>query len=383
MIDHNRKIIYIAGFLFSIPMALTSYVNSSFLKNYLDAYHVSIIYVVASILSILLMLEMPVLLTRIGNRLNALLFGSLTFLSYVGLALGNSVAVVVGSFILYFVSTNFILASLDIFIEDFSKKTSIGSSRGMYLMVINSAWVVAQVISGSIIAKSSFRGIYLFGAGFVLLFSIIFALFLHNFKDPKYKKVPVWKTIKVFINNKNISRIYILNFLLRFFFAWMIIYTPIYLINNMNFGWTELGSMFSIMLLPFVFLGFPLGRLSDKIGEKTMLFTGFVISAIFTSIIPFINTPNFFLWAGILFMTRVGAATIEVMSESYFFKSVHEEDDDEISFFRNTMPLSFIVAPLVAIPVLYFIPSFKYIFFVLGAILFFGALVSLRLKDVR
>lgn len=383
MIAHNRKIIYIAGFLFSIPMALTSYINSSFLENHINAYNVSITYIVSSVLSILLMLKMPDLLTKIGNRLTTLVFGMLILLSYLGLAFSDNPKIIVSAFILYFISTNFILASLDIFIEDFSPKRNIGSARGMYLMVINSAWVISQVISGSIIAKSSFRGIYLFSAGFILLFSVIFILFLKNFKDPKYKKVPVIKTARVFINNQNISRIYVLNFILRFFFAWMIIYTPIYLVNYMNFGWAEIGGMFSIMLLPFVFLGFPLGKLSDKIGEKKILTIGFLISAFSVAVVPFFVVPNFWLWAGILFMTRVGAATIEVMSETYFFKSVSEEDDDVISFFRNTMPLSFIVAPLVAIPVLYLVPSFKYIFFVLSAILFFGALVSLRLRDVR
>ncbi len=364
-------------------MALTSYINSSFLENHINAYNVSITYIVSSVLSILLMLKMPDLLTKIGNRLTTLVFGVLTLLSYLGLAFSNNSSVIVASFILYFVSTNFILASLDIFIEDFSSKRNIGSARGMYLMIINSAWVISQVISGSIIAKSSFKGIYLFSAGFILLFSVIFIIFLKNFKDPKYKKVPVIKTARVFINNKNISRIYVLNFLLRFFFAWMIIYTPIYLVNYMNFGWAEIGGMFSIMLLPFVFLGFPLGKLSDKIGEKKILTIGFLVSAFSLAFIPFFVMPNFWLWAGILFMTRVGAATIEVMSETYFFKSVSEEDDDVISFFRNTMPLSFIVAPLVAIPVLYLVPSFKYIFFVLSAVMFFGALVSLRLRDVR
>lgn len=383
MKKHNRKIIYVAGFLFSIPMALTSYINSSFLESYINAYYVSITYVTASVITILAMLKMPAILTRLGNRRATLFFGVLIFLSYLGLAFAQKPSVVVSAFILYFVFTNFIIASLDIFIEDFSGKSAVGGIRGFYLMVINSAWVVAQMISGSIIAKSSFRGIYLFSAGLTILFSIIFIFFLRGFKDPTYRKVPVLKTVKVFIKNKNISKIYVLNFLLRFFFAWMIIYTPIYLHEYMNFGWSQIGVIFSIMLLPFVLLEFPLGKLSDRIGEKEMLFMGFLISAFFTLLIPFLNESSLWLWAGVLFMTRVGAATIEVMSESYFFKSISVEDDAEISFFRNTMPLSFIIAPLVAIPILMFIPSFKYIFFVLAAILFAGAFVSLRLRDVK
>jgi MFS-type transporter involved in bile tolerance (Atg22 family) len=86
---------------------------------------------------------------------------------------------------------------------------------------------------------------------------------------------------------------------------------------------------------------------------------------------------------GILFMTRVGAAMIETMSESYFFKSITEKNDDEISFFRNTGPLSFVIAPLLATPILFLVPSFEYLFFILGAILFLGFFISLRLKDIK
>jgi MFS family permease len=163
----------------------------------------------------------------------------------------------------------------------------------------------------------------------------------------------------------------------------MVIYTPIYLHEYLGFNWSQIGIIFTIMLLPFVLLSFPLGRYSDKIGEKKMLTSGFFIIALFTLVIPLITEPTLWLWAGILFATRVGAATIEVMSESYFFKIVTEENAEAIGFFRNAIPLSYIIAPLVAIPILFFVPSFKYLFFVLGAILLTGFFISLRLKDVK
>lgn len=272
---------------------------------------------------------------------------------------------------------------MDIFIEDFSKKKNIGKLRGAYLMIINLAWIVAQTFSGSIIYKSSFRGVYLFSASFMLLCIIVFSVFLRDFKDPKYIKVPILKTIKTFKKNKNLSKIYAINLILKFFFAWMVIYTPIYLNEHLYFNWSEIGLMFTIMLIPFVLVDYPLGRLSDKIGEKKILSLGFVITAVFTCIIPFISQPEVWLWAIILFGTRVGAAMIEVMSESYFFKAVTDRNADEISFFRNTYPLSYIIGPLIAIPFLLIVPEFKYIFLVLVGILLIGLSISLRLKDVK
>ena len=380
---YGRRIIYLTGFLFSIPMALTSYVNSSFLLNSVGEYCLGIIYIIASIITIIGLFQMPKILTAIGNRMMAILFSLLLLLSFITLSIGREVFVVILAFIVYFVSANLIVASLDIFIEDFSKNYQTGKIRGIYLTIINFAWVVAQLISGSVIAKSSFNGIYLLGALFIALVSVIFILFFRDFKNPKYKRAPVLKTIKFFVQNKNFSKIYLINLILKLFYAWMIIYTPIYLHQYIGFGWSEIGIIFSIMLIPFVILDFPLGKLADKIGEKKILQFGFLIIAASTLMIPLIKTPTIFLWALILFFTRVGAATVEIMSESYFFRTVNEEDDGLISFFRNTTPVSYIIGPILAISVFLLIPSFEYIFLVLSAIMFFGFLVSLRIKNTK
>ncbi|OGJ03950.1 hypothetical protein A3G06_00145 [Candidatus Nomurabacteria bacterium RIFCSPLOWO2_12_FULL_46_14] len=383
----KREIIYLAGFLFSLPIALTAYINSSFLQIYAGPYYVGALYILSSIITIWSLSGLPQILTKYGNRRTALIFSVLIFVAFLLLALSGNIFLAVPAFILFFAASNLLYISLDIFIEDFSghipHRSTIGRFRGWYLMILNSAWVIAQLISGSVIARSSYRGIYLLSAGFMILVSAIFLLALRDFKDPGYKKMPVGRTIKYFLRNKHISKIYILNFILKFFFAWMIIYTPIYLHEYIGFGWSQIGLIFTIMLLPFVILEFPLGMWSDKIGEKEMLLAGFSISALFTLVIPFIPEPRLWLWAGVLFATRVGAATIEVMSENYFFKLVREENADAISFFRNTGPLSYIIAPLLAIPILLFVPSFEYLFYILGAILLVGLLITLRIKDVQ
>jgi len=137
------------------------------------------------------------------------------------------------------------------------------------------------------------------------------------------------------------------------------------------------------MLIPFVILDYPLGKLSDKIGEKKMLIIGFFINIIFTLLIPLISEPRVWIWAIILFGTRVGSATIEAMSEIYFFKKIDAENSEAISFFRNTYSLSFVIAPIIATPILFLIPSFKYLFFILGAIMLVGLLISYRIRDIK
>ncbi|MCM2339289.1 MAG: MFS transporter [Burkholderiales bacterium] len=380
---HNRKIIFLAGFLFSIPVALVSYINSSYLETYIDKNYVGIIYIVASTVAILGLLKMPKALNIFGNRLTILLSFLLTFSSLILLATTSNILVAIPAFVVYFASISFIIFSLDIFIEDFSKDSSVGSLRGLYLTIINIAWIISQIISGSVINNTSLSKIYLISAGFIFVGMLIFVFFLRNFKDPEYKKISVLKTLKSFIENKNISKIYLSSLILQFFYAWMIIYTPIYLHEYMNFSWDKIGVIFSIMLIPFILLDYPLGKLSDKIGEKKMLNIGFIIIFISVFCIPFLKESSVLIWAMILFMTRVGAATIEIMNEAYFFKNVKEENADEISFYRNASPFAYIIAPLLAVPILFLIPSFKYLFFVLSAILLSGFFISLRIKDVK
>jgi len=378
----ERIIVYTAGIFFALAMALTSYINSTFLGLYLPGNYVGLVYILASTLSVLSLLLLDKILTRFGNRRVSLFAAALLAAALVVLALGENAGIIVAAFTLYILAWNILIASIDIFVEDFSLKNSIGRFRGLYLMLINGAWVLAQILSSSVINKSSYSGIYLLSALFMVLTTVIFILFLRNFRDPEYKKVPVIKTVEFFAENKNVSRIYLINLILKFFFAWMIIYTPIYLHEHIGFGWEKIGIIFTVMLLPFVLLTFPLGKLSDKDGEKKMLMGGFLITAFFTLLIPFLHSPSVWLWDIVLFGTRVGAATVEVMSESYFFKAVPEEDAEDMAFFRNTAPLSFILAPLVATPLLLILPDFSYLFLVLGVILLFGYAVTRKLEDI-
>jgi MFS family permease len=151
----------------------------------------------------------------------------------------------------------------------------------------------------------------------------------------------------------------------------------------MKFSWQSIGSIYAFMLLPFVLLSYPLGKLSDKLGEKNILIIGFLIGTLATLSIPLITLPVAWIFAIVLFFTRVGASTIEVMSESYFFKIVKEEDADEIAFFRNTRAVAFLIAPAIATLLLIFVPSFQYLFYVLGAVLLIGLWITLRMEDVK
>ncbi len=135
------------------------------------------------------------------------------------------------------------------------------------------------------------------------------------------------------------------------------------------------------MLAPFVLLGIPLGRLIDRynVSKRLLLAIGIMIMGISTIMITFINTNVVLTWAIALFATRVGAATVEAVSEIYFFTHVAEEDAYLLSFFRDMHPLSYIIAPLLG-TIFLSVFEFKYLFLALGIFVFSGLYYINRLK---
>jgi MFS family permease len=182
--------------------------------------------------------------------------------------------------------------------------------------------------------------------------------------------------IKEFFSNKNLTHSYIINTLLHFFFGWMIIYTPIYLSVHLHFTWMEISKMFAIMLVPFLILPYSLGKYSDKIGERKMLMVGFTIMALSSILAFFITRHEVLIWALVLFMTRIGAATVEAMSDSYFFKHVTSEQEQFVGVYRSSPSVAYIIAPIVAFIVFSVTPTFNFIYLILGVVMLYGTYLS-------
>ena len=84
----------------------------------------------------------------------------------------------------------------------------------------------------------------------------------------------------------------------------------------------------------------------------------------------------------LLFLTRIGASLVEMMSEAYFFKHVEAKSTDLISLFRNTRPISYLVAPIVA-PVVILFGGMQGLWIVLGGLMLWGAWHARLLQDTK
>ena len=377
---NKRETIYLVGFVFSLSIALMSYINSSFISQFIDEKLVGMIYALGSVVSILALFIASKTLPKIGTYKFLLWTISLNALSILLFAFSNNALSAIILFISTFALNVLIYFSLDEFLKIFSRESSTGGIRGSYLALCSLAWVVAQLAFGLILGGFSFKVIFLISFVVMLVFFAIAYLHLGHTPDPKYDKTNTKKYLGEFLKNKNLLRAYGISFLLQFFYCWMVIYTPIYLSLHLGFTWKEIGTIFAIMLIPFVILDFPLGKFSDKIGERKMLMFGFMIMSLATLSLFFIQKHEVWIWALLLFSTRVGAASIEVMSDAYFFKHIKSANEEYIGVYRTASPVAYILGPLFAFISFLFIPSFNFIYLILGVFMLYGVCLSSTIK---
>lgn len=377
-------VIYLLGFLMTLHVALPSYINSTFLTKFTTEKFVGILYTISAILTICFFIVIPKILKRFGNYKTIQTVLCLDGISLLGLILSENLIVVSLSFIVTFISIAVIGFNLDIFLESFSRNSTTGKIRGTLLSTSNIAWIIGPLIASFILTDGDYWKMFLATGILIIPILLITRNNFRNFKDSNYKIIPFKNTVKEIRSDRDIRSIFIVSFLLQFFYSWMVIYTPIYLYTYLGFSWQQIGVMFSIMLLPFVITEAPLGKLADnRWGEKEVMSVGFIVMAIATGMIAFIEIKSFILWTSILFVSRIGASMVEIMSETYFFKKINSDKADIIGIFRTMRSWAYIIGPTLATILFALSLSIKYIFIVLALTMFAGLHYSLRLKDTK
>jgi MFS family permease len=273
---------------------------------------------------------------------------------------------------------------MDILIESLSKNNSTGRTRAIYFTFINAGWIFSPLISSYLITKGGYSLIFLASAILILPVLAVFnQQSQHAQPDIKYDRKALWPVITRMCKDKNRRSIFIISMLLQLFYSSAVIYIPFYLLNTLGMDYKVLGPIFSLMLLPFLIIEIPAGIMADKYwGEKEMLIAGLLIISGSLFFFYYINTPTIWLWALVLFFSRIGAALVEAMRESYFFKIVDAKDLIDINLFRTAGPMGYIIASALAIIILRFFPL-NYLFLFLSIVMLAGLTFAMTLRDTK
>lgn len=378
-----RRSTYLLDFLYSFQFGLVLYFNSSFLGSHgFSARDVGFVFACSYALAIVLLLLAPRLLRRFGNRRLFISGASGAGLLFSLLAMSAGAATT-ALFIGALALSMALYLSLDVFLETTSaneKKT--GGRRGFFNAIKNGGFIAAQLAAGMLIAYG-FAPLYVLTGAVLLGIAFVASVLMRTFRDKPYGR-PDWRgVLRRLRRNRDLRSVFYLQFLLRLFYATMVVYTPLYLHEYVGLPLESLGTIFALMLVPFILLEAPLGRLEDtRWGEREVLVFGCTIMAISTALIPLIASTATLTWALILFTTRVGAVLLEIGSEAFFFKHVDGRDSGEVSAFRMLYPLAYIVGPLASSALLVFVPL-QYLFVALAAVVLTGIIATRRLRDTR
>lgn len=373
--------IFLAEFIFSLHFAATLYINSSFLEHFFSLHAIGILYVYGAIGNIIFFILAPRILNRFGSRGFLFSFLSITLFATIGAAFASTPVDAAFFFILYASVSTMIYYALDIMVEEHSVNKKTGEIRGIYLTLMNMAIALGPVLITILGTEEKFKAFYLAAAVILLPLFLLTFFFLR----PKFaRKTYHGHTLPLFLwwKKKGVRRVTIARLVLEFFYAFMAIYTPIYLHSNIGFSWTEIGVIFFIMLLPFIIFEWPAGELADrKWGEKEIMSIGFLITLASLLFLPHLGKA-LLPWTVALFCTRIGASFVEITTESYFFKQVGSKDSGLISIFRISRAIGLILGAGVGAATLARYP-FYMIFYVLAGAVLIGFFQSVRLVDTK
>lgn len=377
-------IIYTLEFFWALAYAIPLYAQSSFLEQFLPTSLIGLYITAATITTIVAIFLFPHFIKKYHNYTIFFILLIINIVNIVFLVSANSSLLILPFYIIFSAGMYLLAINLDIFLENITDEHHTGTTRTIFLTIMNTAILFAPLIMGFLIQNENYDRVFIASA--LLLIPMVFILLWNKryLSDHiVYRCRPLHKLLEIMKKNANLRKIFSAALTLRIFFSIMVLYTPIYLHEYIHFSWEEIGMIFFIMLLPYVFIQYPAGKLADKsLGEKELLITGLIIMIIFTGMMFFTSSTSLLVWAGILFMTRIGAALLESMSEVYFFSLIQPKDVDLIYLLRDTRPAGWLIGSTLSVILLVFLPL-PYLFLMLSLIMLIPLRPLLTLKDTQ
>lgn len=378
---HINTLFAIAG-IFGFSMAILVFMVAPYFRDILLTDNVTIPYILPEILVLVLFSWFLRMVGRVGKTV---VFFTLVFFQILLLSMSiffhgtiTSVAYIVA----HFASLPFLIMLLDMILEAHSKNEDSGRVRGLYIFFSGVGFIAGPVVGGFLADRYGFTVIFFVAiVCYVVIFLLALSRYLTEGTSEMLKKVSLLSSARQLGYNRDMRNIYIISFLLEGFYTMSVITFPIILIKS-GLTLAQAGLIFTVMILPFIVFSYPAGCLADRRwGEKEILVGAMVFLGIALLVISQTESGGMFLWMGLFFATRVGAAIMETMRDSYFYKRVDGDDLALISFFRTARAVGSILAAGITFLFLYFGRSYGEVFIFFSVCFFMGIILALQLKD--
>lgn len=383
---HPRLVLSFANFFGAAHFFLIIYVIAPYLALFMPENQTGLVVSFGAILTLIAFPFMPRLVKNHGAKKLAIVLAFLQGVSIYVLTFSPSVVFAVLCIALACALSPLIAYQLDLLLEAATKEEgATGRIRTLFLTSGNVALIFTPLVIGYLLDGTDAYARIFLAASLSLTPFIVLLMFERLPEGEPPRLAGVRDTCFCLWSNKDLRAAALGNGVLQFFYHLAPLYIPLYLHTALGFAWSDLGWIFAVMLLPFVFVEYPAGVIADRwLGDKELLIAGFAITGIAFGSIAFITSSTpLAIVALVLFVSRVGAALVEAMVEGHFFRGVSERDANTISVFRMMRPVGALVAPVFA-SILLIVGNYTTFFLISGALVVaFGILVTIPLKDVR
>ncbi len=345
-----RQVLSLGNFFSAAHFFLIIFIVAPYLATFMPADATGLIIALGAVITLGLFPLMPRLVRRYGAKKLAIGLGGIQAVLLSVLA-GNPVpAIAIVAVALACAISPLIGYQLDLLLEaTISNEGSTGRIRTAFLTAANIALIAAPLAVGYLLDGTE-RYDFVFFAAAISLTPFIMLFLVEKLPEgvpPRISKLR--STLTCVRRDRDMRAVTSAQAVLQFFFHLAPIYIPLYLHNVLEMPWSELGWVFALSLVPFIFVEYPAGWLADKyLGDRRPLALGFLIMGLSFALFAFVTeaTPLLVIML-ILLGTRVGAALCEAMIEGHFFRRVSERDANTVGVFRMTRPLGGLIAPLV------------------------------------
>lgn len=277
---------------------------------------------------------------KIGILLYASVFASYLFI--------NSTLMLALSQIILAAAVCFSWTALSILVNGSSDKKNLGSSEGEYFTFINLGVMLGIIFGGMVAMSYSYNAVFLYAAA--IFFGIFLLSGIIGIKDGHkhhLHKCNIFKESKRFFKNEELKKAFLSNVGLYFWVSVAFLYLPIVL-KSFGFDLGQIGLIFAAMIVPYLLIEYPVGKLAEKEGSKKFISLGFFAIAL-ASFLIYENFGAIYSMILFFFLSFMGAAAIEPLNELNL--NTHSRKGDlveNMAIFKTSLRIAYFLGPISA-----------------------------------
>lgn len=334
----QRKIfwIFVYAFFLALHYAVVSYSASTFLAGIVQEKNIWVLYTVGAALALVFNLSAASVLRRVNMNKLFTAVSLLTIFNCYLLLVATSTLSIGLHFIFFYSISALLFTFASIILEEHSTESTTGGIRGKYNAIMSGGYLLAPFLASIFINNFGLKSIFALSTFFGVCALFVFYFYIRLVPRIILKKNNLRHGIKKLFTNIDIRNITFGQFGLTTFFTLIVIYFP-FKMESVGIPLTQyLSIMLPVALSPFLFMPPLLGYLEDKMrDEKEVLLISYIGLILILIVIAFCESSSIFVWTVLLFTSRLCASSVEISTNSYFYKKIRPEDVGLISIFLS------------------------------------------------